>query len=123
MLIKINIDGTSNKGHPLISTVCLHCGMEDMTSLFLNFYRQWKFFSSKTFEEGLPEFQRQINSPTERLDMYPRSKRMQKNLMEELCFCEEGVVDLEHIRGVRRAKDILARGLALLEQQQTGELK
>jgi hypothetical protein len=38
-------------------------------------------------------------------------------LYAQLCQCIPGVVSIEHLQGVKRAKDVLARGLDLIHEQ------
>jgi len=93
-------------GKPRINFYCEHCGgyQYGLDSFFWN-----SIISKQDIEKAVADFVDKLNTQQDRT-LFPKittSKKMHR----ELCHCDPNVIDIERVRGVKRAQAILEAGL------------
>ncbi len=102
-------------GKQKISWHCKHCHC-----MFLDLEG---FFYQTTLPKGTDDLKQSLTIFVDAVNNQTISKFFKKPstatklYKNHLCNCVPGVVDIEYLRGVKRAKDILARGLELIHEQ------
>jgi hypothetical protein len=96
---------TTNSGKQVISWRCENC--------HCCFFELGAYFYQSTLvkddlEKSLESFVVAINNKT--VNTLFKKPMTAKKLYYGLCNCTDGVVNIDYLRGVKRAKDILARG-------------
>lgn len=108
----------TNSGKQAISWFCADCHSAGFFNLTGYFY-QTILPKNGELKQSLEIFTSAINNNTvSKLFIKPSTA---KKLKAELCNCTPGVVDIQYLFSVRRAKEILARGLALTSENETGK--
>lgn len=101
---KINYVNKSQSGKPTLDFICKDCGRwyvgENLDAFF------WQSLISKqNLETAVAEFIERLNTQKVH-DIYPKRTTGNK-LVDRLCNCDPNVVDIDHVRAVKRAKAIL----------------
>lgn len=97
---------TTNSGKQAISWQCTDC---HQIFFDLNGYFYQSTLAKDNIEESLTIFCNAINDKTV-AKMFKKTTTAKK-LYIGLCNCTTGVVSIDYLRGVKRAKDILDRGI------------
>lgn len=102
-------DYTTNSGKQAISWQCVdcHCQFFDLGAYFYQ-----STLVKDNIEESLNAFIDAINNKT--VAKLFNKQTTAKKLYDSLCDCSPGVIDIEYVKAVKRAKDILARGISQL---------
>jgi len=98
---------TTNSGKQAITWECTDCHHR-FSELGAYFYQS--ILKKDNIEESLTIFTNAINDKTV-AKLFKKPSTANKLYMD-MCHCTTGVVDIEYLRGVKRAKDILARGMS-----------
>lgn len=98
---------TTNSGKQAITWKCADCH-HIVIELGAYFYQS--ILVKDNLEEALTIFTNGINDKTV-AKLFKKPSTANKLYME-ICHCTTGVVDIEYLRGVNRAKNILARGMS-----------
>lgn len=96
---------TTNSGKQAISWSCEHC---HCCFFDLGGYFYQSTLIKDNLEESLNVFVEAINNQT--VSTLFKKPTTAKRLYYGLCNCTAGVVNIDYLRAVKRAKDILARG-------------
>ena len=109
MLYKFEISGISHSGNPNVYFSCTHCGLMDFVYIPSYLYAA-KLSASprKNIEAACKEFTDRINCGDFNLFTNPKTAN---KLQQVLCHCDQNVVNLDRIRGIKRARAILLAGL------------
>jgi len=99
---------TTNSGKQAMGWICEDC---HCISFELNGYFYQSNLEKDDLEKSLKIFIKAVNDKT--VDKLFRKPTTAKKMYSNLCNCISGVVDIEYLRGVKRAKEILARGESL----------
>jgi hypothetical protein len=109
MQYKFEIKGFASTGNPGVTFKCVHCGSYDLGNLTSYMYSaNLKISPRENIQEACSEFVQLINQ--DNFDIFPK-KKTAKKLKHAVCNCNPDVIDIEHVRAVRRAKNILERGI------------
>lgn len=108
MLYKFEISGISHSGYPNVYFSCTHCGLMDFDMPSYLYTAKLSASPRKNIEAACKEFIDRINCGD--LNLFTNPKTANK-LQQVLCHCDPNVVDLERIRGIKRARAILLAGL------------
>src|SRR5690554_1812989 len=108
MLYQFKINGVSNSGKPKVCFSCTHCGLMDFDMPSYLYAAKLSVSPRKNIEAACKEFTDRINCGD--LNLFTNPKTANK-LQQVLCHCDQNVVDLERIRGIKRAQAILRAGL------------
>jgi hypothetical protein len=109
MQYKFEIKGFASTGNPRVTFKCEHCGSCDLGALSGYMYSaNLKASPRENIQEACCEFVQLINQGN--FDIFPK-KKTAKNLKHAVCNCNPNIIDIEHARAVRRARNILERGV------------
>lgn len=108
MLYKFEISGISHSGNPNVCFSCTHCGLMDFDMPSYLYAAKLSVSPRKNIEAACKEFTDRINCGD--LNLFTNPKTANK-LQQVLCHCDQNVVDLERIRGIKQARAILLAGL------------
>lgn len=108
MLYKFEISGISHSGNPSVCFSCTHCGRMDFDMPGYLYAANLSASPRKNIEAACKEFTDRINCGDFNLFTNPKTAN---KLQQVLCHCDQNVVDLERIRGIKRARAILLAGL------------
>ena len=103
---KIDHKNTTASGKPKIQFYCEHCGrgQHNLDSFFWN-----SIIPKQDIEGAVADFVDKLNTQQDRT-LFPKINTSKK-MHSQLCRCDPNIVDIEYVRGVKRAQAILEAGL------------
>jgi len=101
----------TNSGKQSVSWYCSDCHC--MCFFDINGYFYHTTLPKDNLKESIELFTNAINNKT--VEKYFNKPATSKKLYNNLCNCDPQIISFDHLYGVKRAKDILARGLEILE--------
>lgn len=109
MQYQFKVKGFTATGNPSVTFMCKHCHkLEGGRLTGYLYYANLRVSPRDNIQGACNEFIQRINSGD--FDIFPK-KRTAKKLKDEVCNCNASVIDIEHVRAVRRAQAILKAGL------------
>ena len=102
---------TTHSGKPGIAFQCDHC---NLAFIELSGFFYQTVIPKDNLEEALQVFVDSINNHTVK-KLFNKPKTANK-LYNQLCNCDSKIIDIEYLRGIKRANDIPNRGLEILNK-------
>jgi hypothetical protein len=104
---------TSSGKHPAVSWCCTDC---HHVFLYIDSFFWQTDIPKNDLEQALTLLANSVNNHTVS-SFFKKASTAEKLYKNHLCNCVPGVIDIEHLRGVKRAREILERGLAMLNKE------
>ena len=110
IVAKVNESIKTCSGKPSLQFQCEHC---KTIFLDLDTYFWQSSLNKDCLTVALSQFTDAINE-NKVIELFKKPTTGKKIYKNHLCNCDPNVIDIEYVRSVKRAKDILKRGLETL---------